>query len=75
MDRQYLEDYEQRETEEFEQTVVKGIKMGNFSFETNRYPPDSRFFNLQYPVARTSLKISKIALCFTQFLIFETVVP
>lgn len=33
MDREYLEDYEQREKEEFERLVSKRMREGKFDFE------------------------------------------
>ena len=59
MDREYLEDYEQREKAQFEK-LLKDIQEDNFSFEKDRYPPDERFIKLQKPVA------------FDASLIFET---
>lgn len=53
MDREYLEDYTQREKTEFEE-FWKGIKEGRFSFGENRYPPDERFVKLKNPVAVAS---------------------
>ena len=50
MDRKYLEEYSQKEQDEYER-VVKKILEGKFSFEKDRYPPDERFINLQKPVA------------------------
>lgn len=50
MDREYLEDYEQKERAEYE-ALKKRIREGKFSFEKDRYPPDERFVKLQKPVA------------------------
>jgi hypothetical protein len=50
LDREYLEDYEQKELSEcwkFERDVNEG----RFSFETDRFPPDTRFVDLHQPVA------------------------
>lgn len=54
MDREYLEDYAQREEAEYEKLVLKRIREGKFDFEKDKYPPDNRFVNLQYPVALAS---------------------
>lgn len=51
MDREYLEDYERKEFSEFERLVKKKIRQEAFSFEKDRYPPNTRFVNLQKPVA------------------------
>ncbi|MDH5746794.1 MAG: GNAT family N-acetyltransferase [Candidatus Bathyarchaeota archaeon] len=53
MDREYLEDYDQKEKAEWK-NLVKRIREGKFSFEKDRYPPDERFVNLQKPVATTT---------------------
>ena len=50
MDREYLEDYEQAELDEFER-YLKRIENNNLYFEKYRYPPNERFINLQKPVA------------------------
>jgi len=51
LDREYLEDYEQKEKEEYSR-VIKRIMDDSFSFEKDRYPPNERFFKIQKPVAR-----------------------
>ena len=51
MDREYLEDYEQKELNEYERLVERRVREGKFSFGKDRYPPDWRFVNLQKPVA------------------------
>jgi len=55
LDREYLEDYEQKEREEYDRLVVKKIEEGKFDFEKDRYPPDERFVKLQKPVVGTTL--------------------
>lgn len=50
MDREYFEDYEQKEQSEFEK-FSKRMQEDSFSFERDRYPPDERFVKLQKPVA------------------------
>ena len=50
MDREYLEDYEQKEKAEFGK-LWKRIKEDKFSFGSDRYPPDERYVKLQKPVA------------------------
>lgn len=59
LDREYLEDYEQREIREFVK-LVRRIHEGKFSFEKDRYPPDERFVNIQKPVAMTSLRVASL---------------
>lgn len=54
MDREYLEDYEQREEAEYKELVLKRIREGKFDFKKDKYPADNRFVNLQYPVALAS---------------------
>jgi hypothetical protein len=49
LDREYLEDYEQREREQYER-FLKAIRKDRINFETGRYPPDERFIKLQKPV-------------------------
>jgi len=51
LDREYLEDYEQKENEEFRRLVMKRIEKGKFDFKKDRYPPDNRFIKLHKPVA------------------------
>ena len=58
MDREYLEDYEQKEFEEYDRLVKERIQAGTFDFEKDRYPPDRRFINLQKPVALASARLS-----------------
>ena len=60
MDREYLEDYEQKERNEYERLVVRRIKKEEFDFERDRYPPNERFVNLQKPVAVTSLGTANV---------------
>jgi hypothetical protein len=55
LDREYLQDYELREKEEYDRLVERRIQDGTFNFEKDRYPPDKRFINLQEPVALTTL--------------------
>lgn len=50
MDRDFLEDYEQKERSEYERLLRK-INDENFSFENDKFPPDERFINIQKPVA------------------------
>jgi len=61
LDREYLEDYEQREYEEYKRLVEKRIQEGKFDFEKDRYPPDDRFVKLQKPVAITTARTSIIS--------------
>ena len=44
MDREYLEDYEQREKEELDKFLLQKIKDGTFSLEKDRFPNKERFF-------------------------------
>jgi hypothetical protein len=55
LDREYLQDYEQREKEEYNRLVETRIQDGTFNFGKDRYPPCERFVNLQEPVALTTL--------------------
>lgn len=50
MDKEYLEEYEQKEKAEFDRFLEK-VHEGTFSLENNKYPPDERFVKLQKPVA------------------------
>ena len=61
MDKEYLQDYEQKEHSEYERLVVKRIREGRFSFEKDRYPPDERFVNLQKPVAVVSYGAANVS--------------
>ena len=54
MDKEYLEDYEQKERSEYER-FLKSVQEGKFSFKEDRFPPDERFLNLQKPVAYASV--------------------
>lgn len=56
MDKEYLEDYNERERAEYER-FFKSVQQDRFSFETDRYPPDERFVKIQRPVASTTLKL------------------
>lgn len=56
MDREYLEDYNQKALDEYKRLVARKVLEGNFSFEKDKYPPDNRFTNLQKPVGLLSLK-------------------
>lgn len=57
MDREYLEDYEQKESSEFER-LKKRMQEGQFDLEKDRYPSDGRFMHLRKPVALTTLGTS-----------------
>lgn len=59
MDREYLEDYEQKENEEYDK-LLKKIQEGKFSFEKDKFPPDERFIKLEKPVAVTTLEGANI---------------
>jgi len=50
VNREYLEDYEQREKAEWNK-LLRRMQEGSFSFKKDRYPQDERFVNLQKPVA------------------------
>jgi len=67
MDREYLENYEQKEHSELER-LERRIRDGKFSFEKERYPPDERFVKLQKPVALATDKASYVNNLWTQFL-------
>jgi len=49
LDREYLEDYEQKEYHQQER-FLKDLREGRFSLSVDKYPPDSRFVNIQKPV-------------------------
>lgn len=59
MDKEYLEDYEQKENEELDALLTR-IVDGTFSFKTDIYPPKERFYNIQNPVAMTTFDASKM---------------
>jgi hypothetical protein len=50
MDKEYLEDYSQKESEEIKK-LAERIKEGKFSFEKDRFPNNSRFKDIKEPVA------------------------
>jgi len=54
LDREFLEDYNQREEEEYEK-LCRRVQEGEFDFDKDRYPPDERFVNLQTPVTDMTL--------------------
>lgn len=53
MDKEQLEDYEEREISEVA-GYWKKIEEGKFSFKRDRYPPARRFMHLQEPIAYAS---------------------
>lgn len=53
MDREYLEDYKQKEKAEYER-FLRRIQEGKFSFEKDKHPPNERFVNIKNPVAFAS---------------------
>lgn len=57
LDREYLEDYEQKEKAEYEK-LAKRIIDGTFDLERDRFPPDERFIKLQKPVSDTTARAS-----------------
>jgi len=50
MDKEYLENYQAKEDEEYQRLVVKKIEEGKFDFAKDKYPPDNRFVKLQHPI-------------------------
>lgn len=54
MNREYLEDYQQKELEEYN-TALKKMKEGTFSFEKDRLPRAERFIKFQRPATTLSL--------------------
>jgi hypothetical protein len=50
LDREYLEDYEQRERNQYER-FLRDFQEGKFSSNVDKYPPDNRFVNIRKPVA------------------------
>ena len=57
LDREYLEDYEQKEKALFGK-FLKDIHGDKFSFGKDRYPPDARFEKLQKPIAMACFRAS-----------------
>jgi hypothetical protein len=55
LDREYLEDYEEREKAQFERFVLEKFEKGTSDLESARYPPYERFVGIRKPVAITSL--------------------
>jgi hypothetical protein len=53
MDKEFLEDYEQRESSEY-RALLESIVRDEFDLKRDRFPPDRRFLNIQRPVAVTS---------------------
>jgi len=76
MDKEYLEDYEQREKEEIEK-FLKSVDKGTFSFERDRYPPNERFVKMQKPAALAAPPVgsiwAQIPFCGSLFLILAPV--
>ena len=54
MDKKYLEDYQEKENEQYKKYVIKKVKNQKFSTEKDKYPPKERFKNLQEPIAITT---------------------
>jgi len=55
LDREYLEDYQAKEEEEYRRLVVKKMEEGNFDSIRDKYPPDRRFMKIQQPVTDTTI--------------------
>jgi hypothetical protein len=53
LNREFIEDYEQKEGQEFDR-LLKQIKSGEFIIGKNKYPPDDRFKKIQTPVTIVS---------------------
>jgi hypothetical protein len=53
LDREYLEDYQQKAKAEFKK-FSRRIQEGKFDFRKDRYPPNERFVKLEEPVAMGS---------------------
>jgi hypothetical protein len=51
LQRRYLEEYEEKEREEYNRLVARKIEDGTLDYQRDRYPPDERFRNLHDPVA------------------------
>jgi len=66
LDREYLEDYEQKEAEEYEKLVLKRVQEGKFDFQKDRYPPDERFVNLHKPVTLATGNASNVEYLWAQ---------
>ena len=65
MDKEYLEDYEQREEAEFAE-FTKGIKEEKFSLVRNKYSDNRRFIKLHEPVAMATSGSTQIPNLCTQ---------
>lgn len=50
MDKEYLEDYQAKEREEYDKQVMKKIEKGTFDFSRDKYPADNRFVKINRPV-------------------------
>jgi hypothetical protein len=50
MDKEYLEDYQAKEREEYYTQVIKKIENGTFDFSRDKYPSDNRFERINRPV-------------------------
>jgi hypothetical protein len=59
LDKKSLEEYEQRENEEYER-FKRDIEAGKTSFENKIYPPTERFIKLQKPIATANPQCKKI---------------
>ena len=53
MDKEYLEDYEKKELEEFDK-FYSNVQEDIFSFDKDIFPSSERFKNLQTPIAIAS---------------------
>jgi hypothetical protein len=60
LDREYLDDYKQKELSEYERSVTRRITKGTFSFGKDKYPPEDRFAGLKRPIALTTLETARI---------------
>lgn len=55
MDKEFLENYQAKEDEEYYRLVVKKIEDGTFDFERDKYPHDNRFVNLKRPMTDSTI--------------------
>ena len=65
LDREYLEDYQQKEIEK-RKRLLKDIEVGQFDLEKDKYPPDKRFVKIQKPVVSTTIGCASVRNIWTQ---------
>ncbi len=58
LNKEYLEDYQQKERNEYERLVLRRVEKGEFRFGKDKYPSAERFSELQEPIAYAGLEAS-----------------